>query len=241
MGPKLPVISLLLPTRQRPGALMDLAQSVLDTAEKPTLVEIVTYIDDDDYTYDNLQLPIKWVVVRGPRDLEGGVNLSIMWNKCWEKANGQIFMHCGDDIRFRTEGWDRLVRQKFEEYPDRIAFLYGDDGSGDSSRNDFGTHGFIHKNWTDVIGRFCPPYFVSDYNDTWFNDVSKDLGRHFHIDVLTEHMHFSFGKSKRDLNTDERLARHEKSKPQEIYYSREKRIERKDEVERLRVFIDEYK
>lgn len=228
-------ISLLLPTRQRPEQFKRFCNSALAEAEQPDQVEIIAYVDDDDNSYDDLKLP-NLKIIRGPR-----VVLSEMWNACWKEATGEIYGHMGDDIIFRTRGWDETVRFLFASYDDRIVFAYGEDGNGESERHQFGTHGFIHKNWTDTVGYFVPPYYVSDYNDTHLNDLAKALKRHVHIDIMTEHMHFSLGKSEIDQNTRDRLARHEKEKPEEIYYSKEKRHERLYDIEKLRTFIYEYK
>lgn len=231
-------ISILLPTRQRPNQLMRLYKSAMDLAYEPSEVEMIVYVDEDDHSYDELiESPPKnttWLV--GPRQ-----TISKCWNQCWEKADGEIFWHGGDDVVFRTQDWDKTVRNTFDEYPDRIVFIYGDDGNGESERNQFGTHGFIHKNWTDIVGYFVPPYYESDYNDTHLNDLGKGVGRHRHIDILTEHMHYSLGKSEMDQNTKDRLARHEQQRPEGVYNSRQNRIERADQIERLRVFIEDYK
>ena len=227
-------ISLLLPTRERPQALRELYESAMNLADHPEQVELIVYIDDDDNSYEDYNPP-RLKKIGGERK-----TISKCWNDCWKAAKGEIFNHCGDDLRYRTKGWDTIVRQEFEKYPDRIVFLYGDDGLTELNGYEFGTHGFIHKNWTDVIGRFVPDYYESDYNDTHLNDIAKELGRHVHIPIMTEHMHFSTGKSEIDQNTKDRLERHERQHPEDVYNSREMRIERKDEVERLRVFIDEY-
>ena len=223
MGAK---ISLLLPTRQRREMFLRFYGSAMELANKPGNVEIVYYVDADDDSYKGLNL-FNATQTSGDR-----VVLSEMWNRCYELATGEIFGHMGDDIIFRTEGWDDVIRSTFEEYEDRIAFVYGDDGNGESERNKFGTHGFIHQNWVDAVGYFVPPYFVSDYNDTWLNDVAKMIGRHRHIDIMTEHMHHSLGKMEPDQNTKERLERHEREKPEQVYES--KREEREADAEKLR-------
>lgn len=234
MGQRIPIISLLLPTRQRPRQLEEFYQTAMQLADRPNKVEVVVYIDDDDSGYDDMRLP-RLIKLRGERK-----TISKCWNDCHEAANGEIFGHMGDDIRFRTPGWDTKVRDAFAEYPDRIVFVYGDDGNGESERNEFGTHGFIHRNWTDVVGYFVPPYYESDYNDTHLNDLAKGVGRHRFIDILTEHMHFSLGKSEMDQNTKDRLMRHEKQSPGELYNARQQRMERADQIEKLRVFIGKW-
>lgn len=229
-------ISLLVPSRQRPEGLKRLYQSALDTADRPEHIEVVTYIDDDDDSYDKMDF-YNLVKVRGPR-----IVLSEMWNECWKASHGNYLGHMGDDIVFRTEGWDTAVKQAIDSYPGSIAFVWGNDMNGESAKNEFGTHGFIHHMWADLSGYFVPPYFVSDYNDTWFNDVAEKLGVRLYLEnVVTEHMHFSLGKSEIDQNTQDRLDRHAREKPQELYNTQEMRIARLAQAERLRRFINEFK
>lgn len=209
-----PKISLLLPTRKRPEWLVRFYDSAMSTADNKKQVEVVVYIDDDDDSYDNIKLP-RLVKVRGPR-----VVLSEMWNACWKAARGEYFGHMGDDIIFRSPHWDTLVTQAIDAHTGKIAFVWGNDHSPESQRNVFGTHGFVHKNWTDTVGYFVPPYFVSDYNDTFFNEVARKLNVATYIhEIHTEHMHFSLGKALIDETTQDRLDRHERGRPEEIYKS----------------------
>lgn len=227
------MISLLVPTRQRPENFVRFYDSAIKTADTPKEIEVVAYVDDDDDSYDNIDLP-QLTLVRGPR-----IVLSEAWNKCWQNATGDIFGHMGDDIVFRTQGWDSDVREAINARPGKIAFVWCNDVSPESQRHEFGTHGFVHKNWTNITKRFVPPYFASDYNDTWFNDVARALGVTTYLHhQITEHMHYSLGKSEIDQNTRDRLERHAATKPDQIYNSVEMQAERQAEVEKLREFIN---
>jgi glycosyl transferase/beta-hydroxylase protein BlmF len=219
------MISLLLPTRKRPDNLKRFYESAMEMADKPTSIEVIVYVDDDDDNY-NFSLP-RLRYIRGPR-----IVLSEMWNKCYELAVGPIYGHMGDDIIFRNKGWDSQVKNAINQYEDKIVFVHGDDLSNVHGPN-FGTHGFIHKNWTDTVGYFVPPYFSSDYNDTWLNDIANAIGRRTYIPELkTEHMHYIFGKSEKDITHEERLARGENDKVDEIYSERWE--ERMLDAEKLR-------
>jgi hypothetical protein len=219
------MVSLLLPTRKRPDNLKRFYESAMTLADKPTQIEVIAYVDSDDDSYD-FSLP-RLRYVRGPR-----IVLSEMWNKCHEMAVGPIFGHMGDDIVFRNQGWDTLVKDKFKEYPDKIVFVHGDDMSN-VHLDRFGTHGFLHQNWVDAVGYFVPPYFSSDYNDTWLNEVANMIGRRVYIDDLkTEHMHFAFNKGDVDITHQERLARHENENVGGIYQG--KAAEREADAEKLR-------
>lgn len=203
-------ISLLVPTRERPAQLARFCDSALRLAERPDAVEVVVYVDRDDSSYDDFDWPDGTVVVAGDR-----ITLSECWNRCHAAASGPIFGHMGDDIVFRTQGWDRLVRDVFNSWPDRIVFVHGRDGIQDER---LGTHGFLHERWVDTVGHFVPPYFSSDFNDTWLTDVADRLGRRVFVsNLITEHLHFSVGKAEIDQNTLDRLIRHQADQVERRY------------------------
>lgn len=217
------MISILLPSRGRPENIERLYKSIMLTAVSPADIEIIVRLDDDDESeYKDFPL-VKYI--KGPR-----ITLSKYWNECYEQSKGDILMHSGDDIIFRTEGWDDVVRNAFEKQPDKILFVFGDDGS--PHNGNFGTHGFIHRKWAETVGYFVPPYFSSDYNDTWLNDVAKMLGRHKHIPILTEHMHPDFGKGPLDQTHKDRILRHHRDGVATLY--QDKLMERVDDANKLR-------
>lgn len=223
-------ISLLLPTRKRPDNIVRLHTSVQETADNPSEIELIIAIDDDDTSYDELMENglANTTFFKVPRQV-----LSKYWNDCYERASGDILMHCGDDIVFRTKSWDTIVKNTFDEYPDKIVFVFGDDGHW---KDTFGTHGFIHRKWAETVGYFVPPYFSSDYNDTWLNDVARAIGRHRYIDIYTEHMHPAFNKASWDENHQERLARHQQDNVGLLYEM--KFAERETDAEKLRKVMD---
>lgn len=218
------MISILLPSRGRPENVDRLVDSVMDTAEGQ--VEIILYLDEDDDTQH--RYPLKNPIVKGY--LTKRTVLSMYWNLAYEKATGSIFMQCGDDIVFRTKGWDTKVKEAFDKYPDKIVLVYGDDG--DPTEKTHGTHSFLHKNWVEAVGYFVPPYFTSDFSDTWINDLADGIGRKAKVDILTEHMHPAFGKGALDLTHAEKYVRHWTDKMPELYES--KADERKADMEKLR-------
>lgn len=209
------MISLLVPSRGRPDQLMAMWHSAYETAADPDSIEMVVRVDADDDGYDRLRSRsaktyggttnifgrqlIRWVVK--PRtDL-----MSDLWNDSWREAHGDIFMHCADDVRFREPDWDLRVAMHFESWPDRIGFVYGRDCAHDQS---LGTHGFLSREWTDVIGYFLPPYFSCDYADTWLNEVSQAIGRRVYDEnIVTEHMHPALGKGEIDQTHRDRFER----------------------------------
>lgn len=220
------MISVLVPTRNRPSSVERLLDSAFETAD--TEVEFIFYVDEDDTSSHDVIDRNGATKIIGPR-----VVLSEMWNRCWEQASNPIAMHCGDDIVFRSDGWDTRILQEFEKVPDKILFVHGEDGFQGST---IGTHGFLHRNWVDVVGYFVPPYFSSDYNDLWLTEVADALGRRVYLpDVFTEHMHPVAGKGTWDQTHQERLKRHRQDNVEQIY--RDRAPERADDINKLQAYI----
>lgn len=145
--------------------------------------------------------------------------------------------NCGDDIIFRSQGWDTLVREHINSYPDKIAFVHGMDGIQNEK---LGTHGFLHRNWVDVVGYFVPPYFSCDYNDTWLTEVSSMIGRRIYEPrIYTEHMHWAVGKQPRDQTYSDTMARGHRDNVTAMYNSM--LPQRQEDAKKLREFIERVK
>lgn len=185
---------------------------------------MIVRLDDDDTSLylekENL------AYITGPR-----IVMSEMWNECYRAASGDICWHGGDDVTFRTLGWDEIVRETFP--PDGIAFVHGHDLSPNGDW--LGTHGFLRREWVDAVGYFLPPYFSSDYADVWLVDVSDLIGRHVYIPIVTEHHHPDFGKAVRDQTYYDRVARHKADDMDARYL--ELGAERESDAEKLRAVM----
>ena len=194
------MISILVPSRGRPQNVYRLYDSLVATTEGEWELLVRRDIDDPFWHGYNERGPLpNLAYVSGDRRL-----LSELWNELVPYAVGDIFMHGGDDIVFRTPGWDRIVRDAFPA--DRIAFVHGDDLGGKGDR--LGTHGFLSREAVEAVGYFMPPYFASDYNDLWWNEVYESIGRRIFVPIITEHMHPAFGKGEMDQTHLDRIERH---------------------------------
>lgn len=220
-------ISVLVPTRNRPASVIRLCESAYATATDRGQLQFVFYVDDDDRLSRDACERYGDVIV-GPR-----VVLSEMWNECVARARHDVFMHCGDDIVFRSEWWDTSVQREFDASPDKLILVHGRDGYQDAR---IATHGFYHRNWVDALGYLVPPYFSSDYNDLWNTEVADAVGRRVYLDqVYTEHLHPSAGKAELDQTHRERLERHRRDDVDDLYRRLEPR--RAEDVAKLRAAI----
>tara|TARA_R110001592_G_scaffold54783_2_gene167816 strand:+ start:4649 stop:5344 length:696 start_codon:yes stop_codon:yes gene_type:complete len=227
-------ISLLCPTRKRPTFMKELWESAQLNAHFKQDIELIFYIDSDD-TESIEMCKSLGTNVHAIIDERGDGNLSVMWNRCYERASADIVMHCGDDIRFRTVNWDKIVIDEFDKYNDKIVLIYGTDGI---RKDDLATHSFLHKNWVETVGYFLPPYFSSDMNDYWLTTVARNIKRLIKVNIYTEHLHPAVGKHELDITHQERIERGARDNVRSLYNSKEN--ERDMDCKKLLKFIEEY-
>jgi len=210
------MISILIPTRGRRRGLERAVRSAPAKADNRDYLEFIAYVDQDDtLTYFNFNeefnLDIRFLV--GPR-----IVLSNTWNKCAQKANGEILGQMNDDIYFRTPGWDGLVYKEFEKYPDKILMVHGNDGSSQASgTGGFGSHPFVSRRWYEVLGYITPPFFSSDFGDTWIGHLADAIGRRHYLPFVIEYLHPFFGKAEEDETFRQRIVRHSNDNVERLY------------------------
>jgi len=140
-------------------------------------IEILLYLNEDDPELEKYQYLIdsKHIIVGPDR------SPVFSWNKLAENAKYDILMLQGDDAWFETNNWALKVIEAFEQYPDKIVFVYPDlEGypwKGGYLTADHCPHFFIHRNWIDTVGYFVAPHFWHWYVDTWWRDVAKIIDR----------------------------------------------------------------
>lgn len=206
------MISVLCPSRARPEQARELLETIRATAILQH-VELILRLDDDDpYLADYADQ------VTGT-DVTVLVDKRVVLSKCWNDAaavaRNDVLMLCGDDIRFRTEGWDKRVLETIYNEPDRLVLVHGRDGIQDDR---VATHPFMHRRWMETVGYFVPPLFASDWNDMWLTEVADMIARRrYLVDVYTEHMHPVVGKGPMDQTHLERLERHRTQGVDQLY------------------------
>lgn len=227
-------IAVVLPTRNRPDLLERFIDSLYSKAANKDAVRVYLYVDNDDQltkrAFPSLAKnhPDKIKVLVGPR-----IIMSEMVNKLMPLVKEDIFFLGGDDLVMMTHGWDDLVINKFNEIEDKIALLFGDD----TIQTNLATHPIIHRRWVECLGYITPPYFSSDYADTWLNDLADSLNRKFKLSFVNEHRHWTNGKGQVDSTYVENRKRYSIDNPQEIYNNLyQKRLE---DIQKLKKLINE--
>lgn len=163
------MISILCPSRGRP----DLAKKMIETAiaHSSSPVEVLLYLNDDDPLLSEYQKLIdqKYYIVGPDR------SPAYSWNLLAELSKGDILFLMGDDATFVTYGWDKIVENAFDQFPDKIACVYPYVPGIKKINN---PHFCVHRNWIKALGYFVPPHFWHWYVDTWTRVLAKEIKRY---------------------------------------------------------------
>lgn len=187
-------ISLLLPTRGRPALAQRFLQSVLDTTSTPERVEVVLYIDDDDFASQALDCAgLRLIRIIGPSESMGFYNTC-----CKNHANGHILVLVNDDMVIRSPGWDQKLIETEADFPDGIFLAYPNDQNKGKA---LCTFPILSRRGCDRLIDPYPEAYLGAFIDLHLFDIFKRLQYagedrlRYLPEVIFEHLHYRTGKS----------------------------------------------
>jgi len=185
-------ISLLIPTFQRPQGMKNFALSVDATCKDPSKVEILFGVHSDDT--DSIQAAhelsetckIKVYAEIIDRYSDGKAHLSFLWNQLYQRANYKILGYFGDDVLFKTPGWDEEVRKEFGVSKTVLVLCNDVHCQMGKQATLCCTHKIVHEK----IGFYLYPKLRRWYMDTFWDIIYRSAKRlHYRPDIITEHLH----------------------------------------------------
>lgn len=192
-------ITVLCPTRGNPAALLEAYHSFRDTAMEKSSRFVAVVDEDDPSLKDYVTMAEDMVDLRidlVPRGESGTMNKALNYAAMRWKDRANVIGFIGDDHRFRTKGWDRVIGQVMADQDG--GFVYANDlFQGES----LPTQVFISSKIVGALGWFGPPACKHLYLDnTWklLGDRADCL--YYLPDVVIEHMHPAAGKGEWDAN-----------------------------------------
>ncbi len=192
-----PLISIILPTRHRVDSVNRLFHSIEATADKADRLEIILYIDNDDYESQALEKSgLNLVKLVGRR-----TSMGEMTRQCYEASSSPYILLLNDDAVCRTKGWDTRILGVFDKYPDGVALVWCNDLFRGSDIPNFPT---LSRDLCKLIGGICPEDYNRDYIDTHLLDLFRKLYAlgyyrfEYLEDVIIEHLHHEAGKAEID-------------------------------------------
>jgi hypothetical protein len=187
-------------------------ESALKMSSKPDFVEFCLYIDADDSSYDELTMPTNVTVVRGPR-----MWLSMMYNSLLTSAKGEYLFWSGDDVEFKTFGWDEELRNALNTFSSQLGVAHVND-MATSYPQKYATIGMVHRNWVNVFGYVFTPHLRDNGIDFWISNVTNQINRRLYLPhVKVEHKQYRQGKVSIDKTYSDRLEDHKTYSPLKIY------------------------
>ena len=183
-------ISILTPSYKRPSSIERFCKSIHDTAVHKEKIEIVFGVHEDDPDSikkikeldSKLKMSVRYALVKRHRN--GEFNFSFMWNQLYGHAKYDIIGFFGDDVVFKTPGWDEEVFKEFDK--DKQVMVSCNDVHVQRGHNAilFFTHREVH----DKIGHYMNEKYRRWYMDTFLDRIYRGMGKlHYREDLITEH------------------------------------------------------
>lgn len=208
------LISVVCPSRGRPAQLSNMVESALKHAAEPQNIEFCIYIDIDDDSYSRqhgLFQNSKVKFLKGPR-----LWLSLAANTLLTITEGDYIFWCGDDVEFKTNNWDLILKNEIDSFQDKLCVAYPNDMANYEQK--YATNGMVHREWINLFGHLFTPHMRDNGTDFWISDVAASVGRLvYRNDVLVEHKQYRQGKSNLDQTYIDRRKTHRLYSPVVLY------------------------
>lgn len=209
------VISILLPSRGRPGPLAESIATLRTLAADPDGLQVLVAADPDDPATARAALDMSAVVWVAPLRY-GYANLHKYVNRLATMAHGKWLMLWNDDARMLTEGWDAVVT---DQQPG-VLWPHSNDLPGCN------TFPIWPAAWTTALGHVS----LSPHCDSWIQHLGDTLGLQRRIPVTVLHDRADLTGGHDDATRAESAAGYRTTE----FYSPAMQQARRDDVRALR-------
>jgi len=213
------MISILIPTYGRPQNIVMFTETANVTAANPSEIEILFGVHADDAKSiktirkvgNRVKISVLPVIIKKYED--GLPHLSYFWNQIYTHAKYPIVGFFGDDVKMKTQSWDKIVKKEFAKDP--YILVYGDDVH--CAHGTCATLFFTHKKSHEAFGFYMPPYFRRSWMDQFMDNVFRSAGKIvYRKDLVTEHVH----PGKFTERMDETYRRLERARPKDVAWGK---------------------
>jgi hypothetical protein len=166
-----PLLSIIVPTRQRTESLRHMLDSLAGMADCRDCFEVVLVVDADDgpsVAFRHPTLALTHVVVP-PGQTMGALNMA-----GYRGARGDFLMLLNDDVVARTRGWDTKVLARLRRFPDGIVLVHPNDTL---LRDNLCCFPIVSRAFCDLAGGICPEEYLRYRIDDHIEDVFNLLGQ----------------------------------------------------------------
>lgn len=200
-------IAILVPSRERMNNRLTLLFSILTTVDNINNINVYYGVDEDDPTLPIIKKVANAIPCLNVVEIKNGgkfLGLGKLWNMLVDETSEEIISMIGDDMVFKTPGWDTKILEEFKNMPeDCIKAVHCND---DCHGAKLAVNLFCHRQYVRVVGQFMREEFKINWVDQWLHQCFNAFGRlSYRGDIMIEHRHWVLGKNTRD-NTAERMA-----------------------------------
>jgi len=180
-------VIILCPSRGRPSRALAMASSAEEMAEGR--IEVRILVDEDDPSLPEYRA-LGMHVFEMPKDLGFSGTLNYVAKSLWHDPT-HILGAFGDDVIFRTPGWDKQI----EEALKTPGIAYGDDlihGEKHPSAV------FMSASIAKALGWLALPASKHQWVDDGWKRLGQATGTLRFVPIIVEHMHPAVGKAEMD-------------------------------------------
>lgn len=198
--------SIIFPSRERSRLLVNLVNSIKETALDINNVEVLVGIDDDDAESIDAARHItaqhKFVHFH-QRHRSSMLNEDYINWMARDYSVGRYLIIGNDDIEFKTMHWDEIARNKLNVYladkPDRIVYGWLSDALINRQGMQFCCFPLVSREGMETLGFAIPGEFPSWSADGSLWEIYMRTGRILDLsEIMLEHISYHSGKRERD-------------------------------------------
>ena len=238
-------ISILLPTRNRVKELRESLDSLADTADRPSDIEVLLAIDSDDsitQQFEYSKLNVKKFIF-GKRE-EGAIGY---YNKLRD-FKGDVCWVWSDENICMTRHWDTIIRKMMEKTPARIwmgqTYDHVVNEQGDIGRSLhpvtktlFSYFPILPRETVETLGFVLPPCFRFWGADSMLTGIMSSVGRLFVFNSIKVRTTWVENKERHEKYKEDLEVMFKSGRANKI--NEEAHIHIKDETARLQKAIKE--
>lgn len=188
-------LTVIVPSRGRPGNIRRLIQAFAETCTADTQLHVVVDLDDPELdAYLAIDQPTFMLLsVQGKhRGLGPVLNAAAIV----AAEHHRVVGNAGDDHLPRTHGWDSRILEALTG----PGVAYGDDLLQGAA---LPTAAFVTSDLVRCLGWYCPPGLRHLFVDNAWKTLGEATSLHYLPDVVIEHLHPHCGKADSDAGYEE--------------------------------------
>lgn len=200
--------SIILPSRERPGLLAQLLDSLKTNTEDIKNIEVIIALDEDDKTDYSFLENYKFVTAfRVRRSLNFSKDY---YNFLAQKSSGRWIICMNDDGRFETDGWDDLVLGILDNCSNVIYGHTQDgmDGFRVKHYEPYCSFPLVGRGGYEALGYIFPPRIPIWGANIWTKYLYEQVGSVVKLPIMIKH-YCPYNKTRERDHISDRITRHQ--------------------------------